>query len=135
MGLKPTTLVLLIESSMTCSSHRECGSVTEFIWSRSFSINAPQCSLFHSSCMYGKKEFHTNHKSFQGHQKWKERKGKKGKQNFYELHTLYAYYIFAKAQAIQVGNGKFWGSSLGLWLQNILIVKSTIFLQLFWTIW
>lgn len=54
MGLKPTTLVLL-ESSMTCSSHRECGSVTEFIWSRSFSINAPQCSLFHSSYMYGEK--------------------------------------------------------------------------------
>ena len=88
-----------------------------------------------AACM-GKKEFHTNHKSFQGHQKRKERKGKKrkgkkGKQNCYELHTLYAYYIFAKVQAIQVGNGKFWGSSLGLWLENILIVKSTIFLQLF----
>ena len=136
MGLKPTTLVLLIESSMTCSSHRECGSVTEFIWSRSFSINAPQCSLFHSSCMYGEKgiSYQSQEFSRSPKKKRKKRKGKKGKQNFYELHTLYAYYIFAKAQAIQVGNGKSWGSSLGLWLQNILIVKSTIFLQLFWTI-
>ena len=50
--------------------------------------------------------------------KRKKRKGKKGKKP--ELHTLYAYYIFAKAQAIQVGNGKSWGSSLGLWLENIL---------------
>ena len=66
--------------------------------------------------MYGEKGISYRSQEFSRSPK----KEKKEKKNFYELHTLYAYYIFAKAQAIQVGNGKFWGSSLGLWLENIL---------------
>ena len=68
--------------------------------------------------MYGKKEFHTNHKSFQGHQKRIEGKGKENKTKLLKT-TIYIYIgYYYKAQGIEVGNGKSWGSCLGLWLKT-----------------